>query len=228
MTAPQGAVKITLRPFKVGACHFEPGDQFDPANTSLDDRQKARLDTFHFIGDFTPEAYRRTISTRPGGTIGRGWSLEYLYTTGALERPAATSQPATVAFVPQDTDETYLGYSLRHRKMGNFTYVTVLSPSGERLAEKEFRSPRKAHEFIDTLPAAPVVVEDAEHYDVLMVELEALMDAKPDTPQALRLQALADALGAFEASRSTDSDGSAISGEHPETDHDRDLRSRTG
>lgn len=226
--APTGSGKVTLRPFKVGGCSFEPGDQYDPSISSLDARQNDRLVHQGYIVDFAPEAYRLAISKRPPGTVGRGWSLELLYSTGALERPPADKLPSG-GFVPKEGDEVHLGYHLSIRKMGNnFRYVTVYAPSGGRMAEREFKSPAKAREFIETLPVLPIDVH-AGNYDDLLAEVSGLMNAPAGTPSYIRLQALAAAIEAYEdAQTSPDSAGSANQGNEPEVSQDdRDVQRRS-
>lgn len=225
-----GAVKVALRPFKVGARCFEPGDRYEPAPGALTEREEVRLSRLGFVKDFTPQTYRNAIGRRPAGTLGAGWSAEFLYQTGALERPAGKEQ-AGEPFVPREDDLFYLGYVMRPRQAGVAVMALVMAPNGERMAEKEFRSVRKAREFIDTLPALEVKISNAEAHAHALEEITSLSAADPVSPAGVRVHMLEDAIEVWEESQaegdpSPDSAASAIQGEQaPESADDVQLQS---
>lgn len=168
-----GVPQLVLRPFKVGALSFEVADKYDPSQKSLDMRARDNLKRQGYHTDYSGEAYRVAIKTRPAGTIGRGWTPEFLYQTGAMDRPSPKLEPEiekppeqtpapletqkaeTPPFEPVDTDVAYQGYWLRPRVItgSHFVYYSIYSPDKELLQPKEAKSLKRAQEIVDAVLA---------------------------------------------------------------------------
>lgn len=137
--APPAQIEIALQPFKVGGRLLEPCDRFDEeVAKQLDEIHLKRLRLQRYLGPLTRDAYRSLITRRPPGTIGAGFTKDFLVEKGVLDPDDAVVETA----------EPYKGCFIRPTS-GAFRFYQPLGPDGTPIRERPCKKREDAEAYID-------------------------------------------------------------------------------
>lgn len=157
MQAP-GTVLIFAQTMPHGSRLLERGDRYDQQALGFDDFLHRSLLRTKAVVDLTPESYAAQMVYRPPGTVGRGFTAEWL-----LEHGIISAQAADEAKVLPPGKTAYKGYVVVRHQVGIQVLWGVENKVGEPMREKRFQSIERATKFIDTLPP---VEDQADGRDV--------------------------------------------------------------
>lgn len=159
--------EIVVRPIKVGATDFLPGDRFDPKrppfSTHLDERQVGMIRRAGQVGPLTRESYAIALVRRPGGSppIGRGFTDVELMELGIIDEPPKRRARTTPAVAPKSGEpvgepiEIRPGYFLQAFERGHNLPPTfdLRNADGDLVRPARFGTRALAEAFLDKLLA---------------------------------------------------------------------------
>lgn len=144
MEAP---VLIFARSMPHGTRLLERGDRYDQLALGFDDLTHKGLVGSRQVVPLTPETYAAAMAYRPEGTVGRGFTPEWLLENGII----TAQQAEATETLPSDV-VLYKGYRIVTWAKGIQRLKGVENPAGEPMRDQKFQSLERAQAFIDTLP----------------------------------------------------------------------------
>lgn len=150
MEAP--GIFIFAAPIKHGDRTYTFADRYDREKVKLDDMRDRTMKKSGYVVPLTRETYANAIAHRPVGTVGSGFTRDFLLENGIIDINQASQGPD----FPLGAVE-YRGCLIVTRKSGNFTRYQILNDQNEPMRPAMCKTLKAAQAFIDGLEEGDVV-----------------------------------------------------------------------